>query len=137
MNLIQNDLEHVLEKISVLQRQQVYIKDVKEQKAISLPELNTANDECFCKMVLQNVLSWILAGKVKERIGLLIEKLLHSKMELDTQNEQQNESQVFVAQELVQNLTRFARFLDGDVLENRVIFISTGDTRIVTDVNIN
>ena len=44
------------------------------------------------------------------------------------QDEQQDESQVFVAQKLVQDLTSFARFLDEDVLENRIIHIGEDGT---------
>ena len=143
MELIQKDMEHVLEKINLLQRKRAYLKDVDDFKKVtslleldtSLHELNTANDESYCQMVSRNVLAWILEGEVKQRILLLMDSLLYSNKELDTKDEQQDESQVFVAQKLVQDLTRFARFLDEDALENRMIYIDEDGTSYDSTLN--
>lgn len=147
MELIQKDMEHVLEKINLLQRKRAYLKDVDDfEKVTSLPELdtslhelNTANHESYCQMVSRNVLAWILEGEVKQRILSLMDSLLYSNKELDTKDEQhdeqQDESQVFVAQKLVQDLTRFARFLDEDALENRMIYIDEDGTSYDSKLN--
>ncbi|GFH61609.1 predicted protein [Chaetoceros tenuissimus] len=147
MELIQKEMELVLEKINLLQRKRAYLKDKDDfEKITSLPELdtslhelNTETGESYCQMISKNVLAWVLAGEVKQRIGLLMDSLLHSKMELNTkdeqQDEQQDESQVFVAQKLVQDLTSFARFLDEDVLENRMIHIDEDGTSYDSTLN--